>query len=136
LAGNWDVSLKFAEAYILRNDTFLVKVYYVPTQNPDPYPPAISSFLNSIGPAAGAESTFTQSNNNIYENFAVAGRYIDLCIPSFDWEMLMKPKGDWMRNSRPDLETVINAGVSQLLGCLNLSAESHQSSLTGEDNRI
>ncbi|KAJ3560892.1 hypothetical protein NP233_g10540 [Leucocoprinus birnbaumii] len=76
LAGNWDV-------------------YYVPTQNPDPYPPAISSYLNSIASRIGAESTWTQSNNRVYNNFASTG--------------------DWMHNSRPDLETVIKAGVRTIV---------------------
>ncbi|KXN85070.1 Carboxypeptidase S1 [Leucoagaricus sp. SymC.cos] len=76
LAGNWDV-------------------YYVPTANPDPYPPDISGYLNSVASTIGAESTWEQSNIDIYENFEVAG--------------------DWMRNSRPDLETVINAGVRTII---------------------
>ncbi|KAJ3575512.1 hypothetical protein NP233_g1062 [Leucocoprinus birnbaumii] len=76
LSGNWDV-------------------YYVPTANPDPYPPAIANYLNSVASTIGAEATWQQSNELIYENFAVAG--------------------DWMRNSRPDLESVINAGVRTII---------------------
>ncbi|KAJ7598714.1 serine carboxypeptidase [Mycena floridula] len=72
LAGNWDV-------------------YYVPTANPDPYPPALDSYLASIRTKVGAEVTWQESNDNVYSNFAATG--------------------DWMRNSRPNLETVINAGV-------------------------
>ncbi|KAJ3558811.1 hypothetical protein NP233_g11424 [Leucocoprinus birnbaumii] len=73
LAGNWDV-------------------YYVLTQNPDPYPPDITNYLNSVASKIGAEATWTESSGTVYSNFAATG--------------------DWMHNSRPDLETVINAGVS------------------------
>ncbi|KAF9258401.1 serine carboxypeptidase [Marasmius fiardii PR-910] len=66
-------------------------VYYILARDPDPYPPAITSYLNSIRTRVGAEVTFTESNDNVYNNFARTG--------------------DWMRNSRPNLETVINAGV-------------------------
>lgn len=76
LAGHWDV-------------------YYVLTENPDPYPPDITNYLNSIASAVGAESTWRESSELIYENFAVAG--------------------DWMRNSRPDLESVIDAGVRTVI---------------------
>ncbi|GLB45331.1 putative peptidase S10 family protein [Lyophyllum shimeji] len=76
LAGNWDV-------------------YYVPTANPDPYPPDISNYLASVASTIGAESTWQMTNNNVYSNFAATG--------------------DWMRNSRPDLETVINAGVRTIV---------------------
>ncbi|KXN92916.1 Carboxypeptidase S1 [Leucoagaricus sp. SymC.cos] len=72
LAGKWDV-------------------YYVPTADPDPYPPSITNYLNSVASQIGAEATWEQSNNNVYNNFAATG--------------------DWMHNSRPNLETVINAGV-------------------------
>ncbi|KAF5360521.1 hypothetical protein D9756_004504 [Leucocoprinus leucothites] len=76
LAGDWDV-------------------YYVPTANPDPYPPDLTNYLSSIASKIGAESTWQESNILIYENFEVAG--------------------DWMRNSRPELETVINAGVRTII---------------------
>jgi carboxypeptidase C (cathepsin A) len=76
LAGNWDV-------------------YYVPTRNPDPYPPDFSDFLSSVASKIGAESTYTESSSAIYNNFASTG--------------------DWMRNSRPNLETVINAGVRTVI---------------------
>jgi hypothetical protein len=39
----------------------------------------------------GAESQWQETNDNVYSNFAATG--------------------DWMTNSRLDLETVINAGV-------------------------
>ena len=68
-------------------------VYYVLAQNPDPYPPDISSYLRSsaVTSKIGAESTWQETNRQVYSNFASTG--------------------DWMHNSRPDLETVINAGV-------------------------
>ncbi|TFK38948.1 serine carboxypeptidase [Crucibulum laeve] len=70
-------------------------VYYVPTANPDPYPADITSYLNKMASKIGAESTWKETNNNVYSNFAATG--------------------DWMRNSRPDLETVINAGVRTIV---------------------
>ncbi|KIM38249.1 hypothetical protein M413DRAFT_420804 [Hebeloma cylindrosporum] len=70
-------------------------VYYVPTKNPDPYPPDITNYLNSVGPTAGAEVTWQETNTNVYSNFAATG--------------------DWMRNSRPNLEAVINAGVRTII---------------------
>ncbi|KAK7439809.1 hypothetical protein VKT23_017385 [Stygiomarasmius scandens] len=76
LAGNWDV-------------------YYVPTQNPDPYPPALDTYLASIKNTIKAEQTWQETNRNVYNNFAATG--------------------DWMRNSRPNLEKVINAGVRTIV---------------------
>ncbi|KAF5343788.1 hypothetical protein D9757_007134 [Collybiopsis confluens] len=66
-------------------------VYYVLATNPDPYPPDLTSYLRSIQTKIGAESTWQETNDQVYDNFAATG--------------------DWMRNSRPDLESVINAGV-------------------------
>ncbi|TBU50585.1 alpha/beta-hydrolase [Dichomitus squalens] len=78
LAGDWDV-------------------YYVPTENPDPYPPDLTSYLTSkaVTSKIGAESTWQETNDDVYSNFAETG--------------------DWMHNSRPNLETVINAGVRTLV---------------------
>ncbi|KAI0036240.1 serine carboxypeptidase [Vararia minispora EC-137] len=78
LAGNWDV-------------------YYILTQNPDPYPPALDSYLGSsnVTSAIGAQSTWSETNFNVYSNFAATG--------------------DWMRNSRPLLETVIDSGVRTIV---------------------
>ncbi|KAF8152369.1 serine carboxypeptidase [Crassisporium funariophilum] len=72
-------------------------VYYVPTPNPDSYPPDITRYLNSMASKIGVDSgiTWEESNSNIYSNFAATG--------------------DWMRNSRPNLETVINAGVRTIV---------------------
>ncbi|KAF8513531.1 serine carboxypeptidase [Gautieria morchelliformis] len=78
LAGNWDV-------------------YYVPTANPDPYPPELSTYLtsSSLMSQIGAESTWQETSYTVYDNFAQTG--------------------DWMTNSRLDLETVINAGVRTIV---------------------
>ncbi|TFK75531.1 serine carboxypeptidase [Pluteus cervinus] len=76
LIGNWDI-------------------YYVPSQDPDPYPPDISTYLSDVSSEIGAESSWEMTNGNVYNNFASTG--------------------DWMRNSRPDLESVINAGVRTLI---------------------
>ncbi|KAG6826956.1 hypothetical protein H0H92_013769 [Tricholoma furcatifolium] len=75
-SGNWDV-------------------YYVPTANPDPYPPDITSYLATIQSQIGAQVTWEETNDDVYDNFASTG--------------------DWMRNSRPDLETVINAGIRTIV---------------------
>ncbi|KAK0477322.1 serine carboxypeptidase [Armillaria novae-zelandiae] len=66
-------------------------VYFILSRNPDPYPPDFTDYINSVASKIGAESTWTMSNDDVYSNFAATG--------------------DWMRNSRPLLETVINAGV-------------------------
>ncbi|KAG5635376.1 hypothetical protein DXG03_005396, partial [Asterophora parasitica] len=70
-------------------------VYDVRVRNPDPYPPDITNYVRSIASKVGAEATWQITNSNVYNNFAATG--------------------DWMRNSRPDLETVINAGVRTLV---------------------
>ncbi|KAJ8521695.1 hypothetical protein ONZ45_g1632 [Pleurotus djamor] len=70
-------------------------VYYVLATNPDPYPPSFTTWLNSVASKIGGEVTYTTSSRTVYNNFAATG--------------------DWMRNSRPDLETVINAGVRTII---------------------
>ncbi|OBZ77227.1 Carboxypeptidase S1 [Grifola frondosa] len=72
-------------------------VYYVLVENPDPYPPDITSYLTNATfmEKIGAESEWAPGSGQIYVNFHATG--------------------DWMRNSRPDLETVINAGVRTIV---------------------
>ncbi|GLB40492.1 putative peptidase S10 family protein [Lyophyllum shimeji] len=70
-------------------------VYYVPATNPDPYPPPLDNYLRSIASKIGAESEWQESNLAVYQNFAATG--------------------DWMRSSKRDLETVIDAGVRVLV---------------------
>ncbi|EIM82008.1 serine carboxypeptidase [Stereum hirsutum FP-91666 SS1] len=72
-------------------------VYYVLTANPDPYPPDLTPFLtnSTIVSQIGAQAKWTQSSNTVYSNFARTG--------------------DWMHNSRPDLERVIDSGVRVLV---------------------
>ncbi|CAA7266088.1 unnamed protein product [Cyclocybe aegerita] len=70
-------------------------VYYVPTAEPDPYPPSFTTYINSVASTIGAETTWTSSNRNVYRNFSLTG--------------------DWMRNSRQDLEFVINSGVRTII---------------------
>ena len=67
----------------------------MPTKNPDPYPPNITDYLGSIQSKAGAETTWQETNDNVYHNFANTG--------------------DWMRTKKPYLEHVINSGVRTLL---------------------
>jgi len=71
-------------------------VYYVPSTSDD-YPPDFTTWINSdaVKSAIGAETTWTQSSNTIYSNFANTG--------------------DWMKSSKPALEKVINAGVRTLI---------------------
>jgi len=78
LAGNWDV-------------------YYVPTENPDPYPPPFDKYLNSeaVTSKIGSHSTWEESNPDVFNNFAATG--------------------DLIRTSLPDLEKVINAGVRTVI---------------------
>ncbi|KAH9887597.1 serine carboxypeptidase [Cubamyces lactineus] len=72
-------------------------VYYVLARNPDPYPPDLTNYLNSqsLMKKIGAETEWQETNDQVYENFAETG--------------------DWMHNSRPNLETVINAGVRTIV---------------------
>ncbi|KAI0751671.1 alpha/beta-hydrolase [Daedaleopsis nitida] len=72
-------------------------VYYILAQNPDPYPPDFTTWINSkaVTSKIGAESTWVESSDTVYENFARTG--------------------DWMHNSRPDLEKVIDAGVRTIV---------------------
>ncbi|KAI0341285.1 serine carboxypeptidase [Trametopsis cervina] len=78
LAGNWDV-------------------YFVLAQNPDAYPPDLSTYLgsSSLKSKIGAESSWQETNDDVYDNFANTG--------------------DWMTNSRPHLENVISAGVRTIV---------------------
>ncbi|KAF9255947.1 serine carboxypeptidase [Marasmius fiardii PR-910] len=69
--------------------------YYVLSRSPDPYPPNITNYINSIRSSIGAEVPWSDFNPLVYANFVYTG--------------------DWMRNSRPDLERVINSGVRVLI---------------------
>jgi len=72
-------------------------VYYVPTLNPDPYPPSFATYINSqaVTSKIGAQSKWSETSFQIYQNFANTG--------------------DWMKTSKPQLERVINAGVRTVL---------------------
>ncbi len=86
----------------------LPQVYFILSRNPDPYPPDFTDYINSVASKIGAESTWSMTNDDVYSNFAATGK--PTC--SYRYEVcLIVQIGDWMRNSRPDLETVINAGV-------------------------
>lgn len=56
---------------------------------------------------------YTESNLSVYDAFAQTGMWTIIYRVS-DVEVLMSLLGDWMSNARPNLETVINAGVSAL----------------------
>ncbi|KAG9096623.1 hypothetical protein FS749_008101 [Ceratobasidium sp. UAMH 11750] len=72
-------------------------VYDVRVKNPDPYPYDPTNLLSSSSfkSKIGAQSGWRITNTQVYNNFAATG--------------------DWMRNSRPNLEKVVNAGVRVLL---------------------
>lgn len=85
----------YCNNYILSPLAGNYDVYYVPSMNPDSYPPDITDYLASIANKVGAASTWQETNNDVYDNF--------------------ESTGDWMRTSKPDLEAVINAGVRTLI---------------------
>jgi hypothetical protein len=72
-------------------------VYYVPTANPDPYPPPLEPYLRNpaVTSKIGSKSTWTETNFGIYTQFAVTG--------------------DWMRSTLPALQEVINADVRTVI---------------------
>ncbi|KAF8480363.1 alpha/beta-hydrolase [Russula ochroleuca] len=71
--------------------------YYVPTEFPDPYPPALDPYLNNpaITSKIGSQNVWAETNWGIYYQF--------------------RATGDWMRSKRSNLEMVINAGVRTVL---------------------
>ncbi|KAF8480369.1 serine carboxypeptidase [Russula ochroleuca] len=82
---------------ILYNLYGIWDVYYVPTDDPDPYPPALDSYLNSqaVTSKIGSQNTCAQSNEDMVNQFALTGDYI--------------------RSKRSYHETVTNAGVRTVL---------------------
>ncbi|KAF9047502.1 Alpha/Beta hydrolase protein [Panaeolus papilionaceus] len=68
--------------------------YYIVARLPNSYPPSITNYLSSIRATIGAEAAWDESNLDVYSKFALTG--------------------DWMRNARPALESVIKAGVRTL----------------------
>ncbi|KAJ6526334.1 serine carboxypeptidase [Mycena capillaripes] len=86
-----DGAQEFCNFFILEPLSGSFDVYYILSGSVDPYPPDISSYLASIQTKIGAEVTWKQTNDDVYDNFAAAG--------------------DWMRSSLPVLESVINSGV-------------------------
>ncbi len=71
--------------------------YYVPVQNPDPYPPQLGTYLSdpAVTTQIGAKSSWSMTNFGVYFQFAVTG--------------------DWMRSKREALEQVIDAGVRTVI---------------------
>jgi carboxypeptidase C (cathepsin A) len=69
----------------------------VPTENPDPYPPQLATYLNSTAVTSkiGSQSPSVVINFNILNQFSSTG--------------------DWMRSKRSNLEMVIDAGVRTVL---------------------
>lgn len=87
----------YCNSYILSPLAGNYDVYYVLSEDPDAYPPDPTPYLNNSTLMAliGAESDWSETNYDVYQNFA--------------------DTGDWMRNSRPDLETVIDSGVRTIV---------------------
>jgi len=72
--------------------------YYVPTKNPDPYPPPLESYLRSpeVTSKIGSQGIWSGINYEVLLRFDAAG--------------------DWVRSSPiTDLEMVINSGVSTVM---------------------
>ncbi|GJJ09074.1 hypothetical protein Clacol_003296 [Clathrus columnatus] len=72
-------------------------VYYVLSEDPDPYPPNLAPYLTSsnLTSKIGSEAVWKQTNDDVYDNFAKTG--------------------DWMTNSRLELQTVIESGVRTII---------------------
>ncbi|KAG0147670.1 hypothetical protein CROQUDRAFT_655878 [Cronartium quercuum f. sp. fusiforme G11] len=95
--------LKCSNAQAFCNDHILgtlhgkYDVYDVRALNPDPYPPDLNPILTqqSFQVSIGAESNWTMTNFDVYNNFFATG--------------------DWMLNSSPQLERVINYGIRTLI---------------------
>ncbi|KAL0577151.1 hypothetical protein V5O48_004827 [Marasmius crinis-equi] len=85
----------FCNNNILNPLAGIYDVYYVPTESPDFYPPNIGGYLGTVQSKIGAQGLWIKSNTIVYNNFAATG--------------------DWMRNSRPDLEKVIDSGVRVII---------------------
>jgi len=90
-----------------------LQVYYVLAKDPDPYPPDFTNYINGIASKVGGQGTWQFSNDDVYSNFFATGRAF--LIPCRSNTAYGLSTGDWMRNSRPDLETVINAGVRTIV---------------------
>jgi len=72
-------------------------VYDVRAPSDDPYPPDLTTYLtmSSVTSKIGAEAAWQETNDDVYDNFAQTG--------------------DWMHNSAPNLESVINAGIRTIV---------------------
>ena len=51
-------------------------MYYVLAEDPDPYPPAFGKYLNKVAPKIGGEVNWTETNNDVYDNFEKTGESI------------------------------------------------------------
>ena len=79
-------------------------------RDPDPYPASFTTWINSVRTTIGATKTFTESNSQVYSNFASTGQHPDLSRGVIPIDDRLRT-GDWMRNSSPDLARVVDAGV-------------------------
>ena len=90
-AQNW-CNLQILETLLGKWD-----VYYVPSEDPDPYPPALEPYLNSskVTSKIGSQNMWAQTNLKVHFQFTATG--------------------DWMRSSSQNLEMVINSGVRTIV---------------------
>ena len=72
-------------------------LYYVPTANPDPYPPNLVPYLNNpaVTSKIGSQVPWAETNYGVSGQFGTTG--------------------DWIRSSSANLELVINAGVRTVI---------------------
>jgi hypothetical protein len=63
------------------------QVYYVPSGFADPYPPDITSYLDSIQTKIGAEVAWEETNDEVYNNFSDIGKplFFFLLADSLVW---------------------------------------------------
>lgn len=69
-------------------------MYYVLSKDQS-YPPDFTTYINSVQSQIGAETTWTESSQDIYSNFANTG--------------------DWIKSAIGDLEKVIDAGIRTVI---------------------
>jgi hypothetical protein len=53
-----------------------LQTYYILSEDPDSYPPAIDAYLNKIAPKIGAVVNWEITSDTVYSNFANTGKSI------------------------------------------------------------
>ena len=90
-----------------------MQIYFVPGFINDTYPPDFTTYLLSVTSSIGVDVgvRYAESNLSVYNAFGQTGMWTIIYHVSDGQLSLL---GDWMSNARPNLETVINAGVGAL----------------------